>query len=325
MNKVKDIFVTASIYVTENDSAIEESLTKIDRHLSENYAHHEILLVGDIKSKKLDAQIDNAMKNIDYIRFIRVFGNKSIDELQAIGFENAIGDVVVSGSFSDLVGGRFIVDLVQKCIDGHDVVFNSPKSHIESFWHKCICNIYRDAIGPMLGNYSKIPHMFDGLCCASRRAINSAIKMPKFAKFPFLRLVNSVDNIGYLDIIDVGLNKRSFADDVEKAIDLMAYNTIWPARIICASSLGMSVVAFVVSLFTSAINSLVSFFAIDLFAIMFLVNESLNRLVFAENEYEQYSIEFEKHSSVMLNTHELNIRSDSVSDTINNVQTGRDR
>lgn len=325
MNKVKDIFVTASIYVTEDDNAIEESLSMIDEHLSKNYAHHEILLIGDIKSKKFDSSIDKAMKSIDYVRFIRVFGEKSIDELQAIGFENAIGDVVVSGSFSDLVGGRFIVDLVQKCIDGNDIVFNSPKSRFESFWHKCFCNIYRDVIGPMLGAYNRIPHMFDGLCCVSRRAINSAIKMPKFTKFPFLRLVNSVDNIGYDDVLDVGLNKRSFRADVEKAIDLIAYNTVWPTRIICVTSLAISIFAFVVSLFTSAINSLVSFFAIDLFAILFLMNESFNKLIFADNGHEQYSIEFEKHSSVMLNTHELNIRSDSVSDTINNVQTGRDR
>ena len=47
INKVKDIFVTAAICIGQNEFDICSSIEKISRNLSENYAHHEILIVAD--------------------------------------------------------------------------------------------------------------------------------------------------------------------------------------------------------------------------------------------------------------------------------------
>lgn len=62
-----------------------------------------------------------------------------------------------------------------------------------------------------------------------------------------------------------------------------------------------------------------------LFIIISFIGEYLARLLTDRNETATYSVMFEKHSSVMLDTEKLNIREKSEADQIINVQTGRDR
>ena len=62
-----------------------------------------------------------------------------------------------------------------------------------------------------------------------------------------------------------------------------------------------------------------------LFLILSFLGEYLVRIIFDHGNDQPYSVVQEKHSSVMLDYHELNIREDSVSDSVNLTQTGRDR
>ena len=56
----------------------------------------------------------------------------------------------------------------------------------------------------------------------------------------------------------------------------------------------------------------------------FYINMILTKQILLKTN-RQYTIMFEKHSSVMLNYNALNIRNNSISDSINLTQTGRDR
>ena len=68
-----------------------------------------------------------------------------------------------------------------------------------------------------------------------------------------------------------------------------------------------------------------SFLFFFLFLILAFMGEYLVRIIFDTNQAAPYHVLSEKHSSVMLNYDELNIREDSVSSEINLTQTGRDR
>lgn len=61
------------------------------------------------------------------------------------------------------------------------------------------------------------------------------------------------------------------------------------------------------------------------FLILSFISEYLNRLLEEQSNSNGYSIVFEKNSKVMINLDRINVLEQSISQTDNMVQTGRDR
>ena len=325
INKVKDIFVTAAIYIEHNEPNICSLIKKISKNLSENYAHYEILIVGDARVlKETEDEINKMLKNIYFIRFIKAFGIKKQDTLEAIAFENAIGDIVVVGSLFEIVDSNVVNDFILTCCSGYDVVMSNSivldhRNDLHTIMHKAF-----KACANIIDGYRSIPCNFTGMCCASRRAINAASKLPRFEKFPFLHLSSAMKNVKVLDINHL-LAEKDIVSSANDLLDVLSYNTNSHISLLCISAFITSCIMFFISFFTMNACIIISLMSIDLFAILFFMNCSLKRLIDNKTDVEQYSIEYDKHSSVMLDLTELNIRSDSTSDMVNKVQTGRDR
>lgn len=61
------------------------------------------------------------------------------------------------------------------------------------------------------------------------------------------------------------------------------------------------------------------------FLILSFISEYLNRILVEQSNSNGYSIVFEKNSKVMINLDRINVLEQSLSQTDNLVQTGRDR
>lgn len=323
--KVKDIFVTCVLCLSNNteNADLMSILSDASTLLKSNYAHYEILVVGDKDSEKYDDMMTRCLKEIEHIRYMRAFGAKTYDELTAIGFDNAIGDITCVFPF----GFKLEVDLlalVSKCCYGNDVVM--------SFSKKCgfftrFSIVFAQMIGTLVG-YDRIPAGFNGVCCASRRAINAAIKDLVFCKYPFLALVKADDLCAYIEQIEAAASPVASNYNVKYALNMVSNLTTKHSQCLCMSFACITFVSSVSLAFARNVSGALASFLLS--GIFYLAKNAFISLEKSMNctrtpEFGSYSIEFEKHSSVMLNTRELNIRDDSISNTINNVQTGRDR
>ncbi len=306
-DRVKDIFVTAAACAASPEAAgdIKAKLQSLSSFLKGKYAHYEVLVVCDERSHCIDADVSACLREVDCIRYIRVFGKKSYSELMAIAFDNAIGDIACAFPV-DCMPTADIAAAVDSCCSGNDVVAVANGARSASFFERAV---------QWLCTRQCIANGFTGLCCASRRAINAAVKKYAFDREPLMALAASAQ---------IAVLESSLVLPVHKC---KAEPSLADASAWCNGMAGLSAIASACSLVLLDF----AFFAASLaFSVVFvslsiLANELVRAIERGVVSSSSYSVEFEKHSSVMLNTHELNIRSDSVSDTINKVQTGRDR
>lgn len=323
--KVKDIFVTCVLCLSKDaeNADLMSILSNTSTLLKSNYAHYEILVVGDKDSEKYDNIMTQCLKEIEHIRYMRAFGAKTYDELAAIGFDNAIGDITCVFPFGFKLEADLLA-LVSKCCNGNDVVMSFSK---KCGFFTCLSIVFAQMIVALVG-YSRIPVGFNGVCCASRRAINAAIRDLVFCKYPFLALAKADDLYSCVEQIEVAASPVASNYNVKYVFDIVSNLTTKHSQCLCIFFACIAFASFVSLAFARSIcGALVSFL---LFGMFYLAKNAFISLEKSMNcirttGFDTYSIEFEKHSSVMLNTKELNIRDDSTSSTINNVQTGRDR
>ena len=323
--KVKDIFVTCVLCLRKNAEStdLDSILSDASALLKSNYAHYEILVVGDKDSEKCDSKMSCCLKEIEHIRYMRAFGTKTYDELAAIGFDNAIGDITCVLPF-DFKLDADLLALVSKCCEGNDVVMSFARDY---GFFKHLCASFAKMAGASVG-YARIPAGFNGVCCASRRAINAAIKDSVFCMYPFLALAKADDLCACIEQIEAAASPVASNYTVKYALDMMSNLTTKHSQCICMSFACVSLASSISLVFARSLSgALTSFLLAGVFYLaknaFILLEKSMNCT--RMSGFGSYSIEFEKHSSVMLNTRELNIRDDSTSSTINNVQTGRDR
>ena len=177
--------------------------------------------------------------------------------------------------------------------------------------------------------------------CISRRILNAALCTKHFHEFVFLRLANAGGSQAVLKLESAGRIDRGkrMSGALSKAVSLIIFNTTTPLRIMNGIALFSSFLALAAAFYTVIVKLfkhhvvegwptmmlLVSVLFFLLFLILSFLGEYLVRIIFDHGNDQPYSVVQEKHSSVMLDYHELNIREDSVSDSVNLTQTGRDR
>lgn len=337
MNKIKDIFVSVVAVLSSDSVELAETLEAIHRILSENYAHFEILVVDPEGGVSRETKIAEILKVVPGIRYLKIFTAYSDGVLLAAGLENAIGDIIVASDIL-LLTEKNIVNSVAKCCEGNDVVCGVSSKH-RPVLYTVFSGVFKACFGKMISyNLPKHDTFFR---CISRRILNAAMAARHFHQFVFLRLANAGATQVEMPLEECGpaLRKYMWRGSFGRAVSLIVFNTVKPLRIanmvaLLSSGLAVAFAAYTILvkfLKSSVIEgwpTLMLFLALMffiLFVILALIGEYLVRVVIDRSEFRPYNVVFEKHSSVMLNLAELNIRSDSVSDTINLTQTGRDR
>lgn len=338
MSSLKDIFVSVGIIVPSPEDDIESTVQTVRETLSSHYAHYEILVIDSERNSRIFTEkMDSILWKMTQVRYIRLLRNVSTKVLFSAGLENAIGDIVVV-SLPKFLTPENILRSVELCCEGNDVVcgtWSGAKSVIYSLGSR----LFRRLFGGMI-SYD-LPENDVRFRCVSRRIINAAVNMPYFHDFVFLRLANAGGKHQTINLsADAAIkNSGEIRNSFSEAIRMVVYNTTRPLRIINALALFSSFIALMVAIYSVGIRffrhhvvegwTTLLFSTSVLLFLMFLVlatiGEYLVQMIMTKGNSQGYSVLFEKHSSVMLNYNELNIREDSVSDSINLTQTGRDR
>lgn len=337
MKKVKDIFVSAVAILPPKVDGIERRIDAIRRVLVDNFAHFEILVVDSRNIADYEDSVSGLLKSVPGIRYLKVYCPYSDDVLLAAGLENAIGDIVVAADILQLTESS-IVNAVSKCCEGNDVVCGVSGVH-RPVLYTVFTWLFRTLFGGMI-SYNLPKHDMFFRCC-SRRIINAAMTARHFHRFVRLRLANAGGKQAEIVLESPDAVSRQYAcnGSFGRAMSLLVFNSVKPLRIanfIALLSSGLAIafaaytiiVKFVKSSVVEGWPTMMLFLAVMfflLFVILALIGEYLVRVVIDRTEVRPYNVILEKHSSVMLDFDELNIRSDSVSDTINLTQTGRDR
>ena len=338
MNTRKDVFVSA-VMICPDKEHFQDDLTGLSRILSSNYLHYEIVIINTISSTDvIEEKVNAALKQIRHIRYIKVFNNPDDNILFAAGIENTIGDIIIA-SYPEYLTEHNIRESVDLCFSGNDVVNGLSKTKT-GLLRRISKKTSRKILSHLI-SYN-IPYNDAFFRCISRRALNGAMGTRHFHRFVFLRLANTGEkqtNIELDMLRPCKAESKGFLDSFSRAVSAVIFNSTVPLRIMNAGALFGCFITLLIAIYTIAIkllkdkviegwptlmlaSSCLFFF---LFMILTFIGEYLIRIIFDNNTAAPYHVLAEKHSSVMLDYNELNIREDSVSSEVNLTQTGRDR
>ena len=338
MKEVRDIFVSLVVVIDpQSKEQLRSRLEAWTDILTRHYAHHEILLLDGNFPGMPDVEVTEVLGAVQKVRYQRVQGAASREVVLAAGLESAIGDIIVTFD-AELVSEKNVVDSVEKCCEGNDVVCGVAKSR-RPLAYSLGSWFFRTFFGKMVGY--DLPRDDTWSRCLSRRVINAAIESINFHPFVFLRLVHAAGRYATVPVeIPPTWRKRyQFGCAIRKAITIIVFNTVQPMRVINMLALGVSGLSVLAAAYTIVMQvvrndvvpgwtTLMLFLSgmfFCLFAVLAFLGEYLVRVVVENHNLRPYSVTYEKHSSVMLDLNELNIRESSVSEKINRTQTGRDR
>jgi hypothetical protein len=300
------------------------------------YSDYEIVVIGQGTTKAYTLQDETVLKNIPSMRYIQLAAQVHSDVAWAAALENAIGDfVVMFNPSSDPV--ESICETVTICKSGFDVVVGVA-GQSRTLAYKVFRSM-ADRILKMV-DYS-LPRDATGLRCLSRRAVNSVTSTGRFHH----QLSMRIQKTGYpqtaykyslLSTDHPGIPSSLFSG-VRWLLRLLVFNSSRPLRWMSGLGLFGSFSAFIFAVYsllahmlrgqivegwTSTILFMSTLFMMQ-FIIMAFFGEYLARLLDDRSEQADYSVVFEKNSTVMVNQDRVNVLGDSVNAEVNLVQTGR--
>lgn len=335
-NTKLDCFVSVVAVLRNMSSIVEKFLRSMQRHLDQHFSDYEIVLMDQCSDDGTNEIIDLLLKEIPSVRYIEFASPVHEDVALASALENAIGDfVVLFFPLEDPVNCVF--ELVQMCRAGSDVIVGVAKQP-QTFGYRVIRPWIQFALHK-IGYH--IPRNATGLRCLSRRAVNAVTQTGRFYHQLYVRIAKS----GYSQsTYSYSLNsdrrrRHTLYQGIKKGLRLLIFNSTSPLR--WMSSLGLlgSFMGFVFAGYSLLIrlfkNNVVEgwttlvLFSSVLFMLLFLIlafiGEYIGRLLDDRSEQSDYSVAYEKNSSVMLNENRCNVLNESVSQDVTRVQTGRDR
>lgn len=338
MSTRKDVFISA-VMIRPDGEHFPDDLAALSTALSSHFLHYEIIVIDTISAKGVsEAKIDTALKSVRHVRYIRLFNDADDNILFAAGIENTIGDIMIA-SYPEYLTEHNIRESVELCYAGNDLV-NGVSKKKTGFLYR-ISKKLSNRILARLISYN-IPDNDAFYRCISRRALNGAMGTRHFHKFVFLRLANAGEKQTNLEL-DMSrpcrMESHRISELLSRTVSAVIFNSTFPLRIMNASALFGCFITFLIAVYTIVIKLLkdkviegwptlmltFSCLFFFLFLILSFIGEYLIRIIFDTNAAAPYHVLAEKHSSVMLNYNELNIREDSVSPEVNLTQTGRDR
>ena len=321
MNNKIDTFVSVVTIVDNSEALIEDYISKLHFMLNENFIDYEIILIDQNSIDKTQEIIDKHLRKISSIRDILLSTKVHDDVALAAGLENAIGDFVILHSIKhDPID--CIVELVKSGLSGYDIVIGSSKKNM-SFGYR-IMRPYIQWILKYIGY--DLPKNATDLRCLSRRAVNAVTQTGRFHHQLYVR----INKTGY-PFVDYKYNQlsqrnksRSLIGGIKQALRLLVFNSTKPLRWMSGLGVIGSLLAFMFALYSVLIRffkdnviegwTTMILFTSLLFMILFIIlaflGEYLGRLLDDRSEQNDYTVVYEKNSSVMLDENRANVLKD---------------
>jgi len=172
-------FVSAVVYVHNNESEIEDFLQMIRQTLEENFLASEIICVNDASTDDSAKKIKNVsnIAKTTTISIVNMTHYHGMELAMNAGIDLAIGDFVFE--FDSAVkdfSAQTIMDVYFRCLKGYDIVSASPKGHRE-FSSKFFYGLFK------MFNPQSLNMDTERFRILSRRAINRVTGMNKVVPY----------------------------------------------------------------------------------------------------------------------------------------------
>lgn len=178
VNKEKN-FISAVIYIHNNESVIEDFFNSINEFLKSKFEKYEIIFVNDCSVDNSIEVLKNRAKVIDdtNITIINMSYYHGLELSMVAGMDFSIGDFVYEfDDISRLYEVDLLFNLYMKSLEGFDIVSAIPleKNNVKSTIFYKIFNKYSNTQYKIQTNYIRI---------LSRRAINRINSLNKFVPY----------------------------------------------------------------------------------------------------------------------------------------------
>lgn len=195
INKEKN-FVSAVIYVRNDEKLIKDVVLGIDKVLYDNFEKYEIICVDDASKDNSIKEINNLKEVIKtpILKSITMSYFQGTDTAMNAGRDNAIGDFVFEIDTLDVdFEYEFIMELYRRSLQGYDIVSGVPNTNIPatSKMFYSIFNKFSNLNNPIQTERVRI---------LSRRSINRIDSLNKkiiYRKASYARCGLAQDHIKY--------------------------------------------------------------------------------------------------------------------------------
>jgi dolichol-phosphate mannosyltransferase len=291
---------------------IRETIPVLRKH----YTNYELVLVDDGSLDKTVDVITELLSEYEGIRLLRLSREFGEEIAISAGLDSVIGDFSVV-MIPRMDPPEVIPELVQRCIDGVDVVFGVRRTRDKESW---LVTKSETVFYWYCRKYLKLdlPHNSTQFRCLSRQAVNAIIQIKD--SYRYLRLFSSYVGYEHQQYLYDPINRsgklqpRNFFKSLNEATSLIMENSAHPLRMVSwlgliAAAGNLIYVAYIFAVYffkdfiaegwtTLSLQNAGQFFliAIILTALCEYTGRMLNRL----RDRPLYYLRGEKNSSVLL-------------------------
>lgn len=313
-----NFFVSIVLVISDKSEILEAQLSELSSYLIKSHSDYEIVIIDQKSDKKQEILLDGLLSKYDSIRHIRLAQEVPMDVAIAAGIENAIGDFTI---YIDLNYDTIetIKSFTASAALGNDITI-ATTNKINSLQYKVIRKLSKRLLNSIGYN---LPENSTGSFCVSRRVINAITESGKF----YCKLYIKISNCGYpitnLDCSEFikSRPKKTIKSGIEDTMHHMIFNSTKPLRWMSLLGIFGSLMAMLFSMYSLLINVIknqvapgwtttilfMSFFFIIAFMMLSFFGEYLARLLNDRSEHKEYSVQYEKCSSIMLNIERNNV------------------
>lgn len=311
-----DLFVSVIAVLHDNALVLRQFVEELSSILDRHYMNYEVLLIDNGSTDRTEEAVRQLLKQYKCLRYLRF--TRQSDEETAImaGLDGAIGDFVVSLN-ADCDPPSDLVEMVEQCRDGHDVVLGvarnaEPPGLVYSTFRRVFLAAARKLVGVDITTGTTRFRAY------SRHAVNVLVKIRLRRRY----FAVIAADVGFktafhpYDLISRSGQRRTrrLFRGVRIGLSVLIHNSIALLRV--ASTLGFigsglsfcySLYVVIVYLFkvdvmpgwTTLSLAMSGLFAIA-FVILALIGEYLGRLLEETSDRPLYYLRDEQSSQVML-------------------------
>lgn len=323
------------VLVTNNQAGIlKQYIEELEPHLNASFSDFEIVVIDQNSKDKTEQNMDTLLKQYKSIRYIKLSQRVNHEVAMGAGIENAIGDFVINLNIdSDPI--TLIETFITDGKSGVDILLGVSKVN-RSLFYKAL----RFGSEKLLNSIGySLPKNATGAFCLSRRAVNSVTETGRYYSKLFMKIANTGYIIKALPYSCKPLKvKKKVSEGIRETLHHMVFNSTKPLRWMSGLGVFGSFMAFSFAFYSLVVNLIndhvtegwtttilfMSFLFAILFTMLAFFGEYLARLLNDRSEHKDYSVVFEKNSSVMLEINRHNVHFSSVSDE-NNLTNNRDK
>ena len=214
INKEKN-FVSAVVYIHNNENNVIDTLSNINQILHENFEKYEIICVNDYSIDRSVEQINRFYKDVKdaVVTILNMSYYQGLELSMGAGVDLAIGDFVFEFDSTSMdYSPKTIMEVYFKSLNGNDIVSAAPKKKMRRS-----SKLFYDIFNGYSNNPNKLKT--ETFRILSRRAINRVKSMNKtipYRKAIYANCGLKVDTIYYECVkkVDVRKDDKNARKDV---------------------------------------------------------------------------------------------------------------